>query len=87
MFLYSIEVKLCATAYIKAKNQEEASKLLREHFGQENNGQMVEVDDMTSDQDYEDPDLPAVSVSPVMTGYGAFSKPEDFDIAAEYSDE
>ncbi len=73
MPLYSIDVRICATAYIKARTKkaalEEARNLtdcslfVKEDFGCE-----IEV----SENRFDDPSLPDVSLSPAMTCHGVW---------------
>lgn len=79
MKVYRIDVKVWATAYIKASSAEEATKIAR---GLKN--QFLEVSDAGGDVDisglgYGDPALPDVSLSPAMTCHG----PKEGDVAEE----
>lgn len=70
MPLYQIEVQVCATAYIKAKNAVEAREIadgLKDRSpGILDSGGDVEV----SGRSFSDPALPKVSLSPAMTIHG-----------------
>lgn len=71
MSLYRVEMRVYATAYIKAKSAKEAQRIargLKDKF--------LEVEDAGGDidisgADYYDPDLPDISFSPAMTVAGA----------------
>lgn len=78
MNLYSIDIKICATAYIRAKTAAEAKRIaeamafdgleLREDEYQ---------DPPICGKGFDDPALPDVSLSPAMTIHGRWgSKPE-----------
>lgn len=77
MNLYSIELKVCATAYIKANSQGEAmaiaNKLARRSIITNGDGADVPI----SEHDYLDPSMPEVSVSPAMTITGVWSEFEE----------
>jgi hypothetical protein len=75
MNVYSIDVRVYATAYIKANSAEEALEIAK---GLKDSA--LEVDDAGSDVEIsgamlDDPDLPDVSLSPAMTVVG----PDDGD--------
>lgn len=82
MNVYSVEIRLCATAYIKATSPGAAVvKAIAEYGTPALSGKGVEVgtSDDVSDLAFHDPDLPEVSLSPAMTAYGlwdAADKPE-----------
>jgi len=68
MPLYSIEVPICATAYIEADNPEEARKKAERLKGaclvlQDAGGSTVPISGLR----FDDPDLPKISLSPAMT--------------------
>lgn len=63
--LYSIDIKVVATAYIKADSEEEALEKVK---GLHLDG--IEVSgDIISERQFDDPDLPEISLSPAMTLY------------------
>ncbi|TIW53855.1 MAG: hypothetical protein E5V54_24140 [Mesorhizobium sp.] len=68
MNLYSIELKICATAYIKAGNADEALTMAKDLVG---DGIELREDEYAelpiSGKRYDDEDLPDVSLSPAMT--------------------
>lgn len=70
MPIYQIDMQVCATAYIRAKNADEARKIAEElTYGSPaiaDSGGDVEV----SGRRFDDPDLPDVSLSPAMTIHG-----------------
>jgi len=69
--LYSIDIKLYATAYIKADTEKEALKIARSlkmdgiELREDHDAEMP-----ISGQQFDDPDLPDISLSPAMTIYG-----------------
>ena len=71
--VYSVDVKICATAYIKAKSAAEArtkalalkDKCLDVEDGVEGNSE-IEISNLR----FDDPALPNVSLSPAMTCHG-----------------
>jgi hypothetical protein len=70
MKLYSIEIQICATAYIKAESAEEAMKIAKEL-----KGDILEIDEQDgelpiSGREYDNPNLPDISLSPAMTVEG-----------------
>lgn len=90
MNVYSIEVKLCATAYIKAESEEEAEKIARANFGETCCGDLPigeYGDPAISDKSYENPDLPDISLSPAVTFYGPYEGKWDLDLVHEGDDE
>lgn len=65
MNLYSVELRLAATAYVKAESPEEALERAKTLIG---DPLELESDDETiSGRKYDDPELPEVSLSPAMT--------------------
>jgi hypothetical protein len=79
---YRIDVKLCATLYVEAKSAEEAEHIARASSGQCFGVSSEDVDIPISGLKLDDPKLPAVSISPVMTGYGLWderAEPEEVD--------
>lgn len=72
--LYSIDVQICGTAYIKANSMKEARAKLKEI-----EGCGLEVADgsesgLVSGRRYNDPLLPNISLSPAMTIHGKFAR-------------
>ena len=70
MPLYSIDVKLYATAYIRARSADEALKIAR---GLKDSSPAIldhEGDVLVSGARFSDPELPDVSLSPAMTIHG-----------------
>lgn len=73
--LYRVDVKLCATAYIKAASEAEAMTIAKGM-----NGDCIftdaglESDVPVTGLPYSDPELPDVSLSPAMTCYGPFDE-------------
>jgi hypothetical protein len=71
MTVYRIEVELSATAYVKADSEEAAIAKLRAldtvavEIGRRD--QQINDDLWISGRQYDDPDLPEVSLSPAMT--------------------
>jgi hypothetical protein len=71
MNVYSIDVKIYATAYIRAETQEQALEIARELKDTALNfPDYVDSDPMISGRQYDDPDLPDLSLSPIMTIHG-----------------
>lgn len=68
--LYRIDVKVCATAYIKAKSQAEAVTKAKALKGRCIYSGLDEFDIPISGLAYDDPALPTLSVSPAMTCHG-----------------
>jgi hypothetical protein len=71
MPVFRIEVTIQATAYVKAEDAEQAQTLLAEHDGDtmELSRRDVPLNDelWISGRQYDDPELPAISLSPAMT--------------------
>lgn len=89
MPLYSIDVKICGTVYIKAKSKKEARKKLKKHHDSAiystNEGTIGDIygDSIPfSGAHFDSPGLPEISLSPAMTFYGPWPKSE-FDLADE----
>ena len=62
--LYSVDVKVYATAYIRASSAEEANKIARDMFEHDE----IRLDhEMVSDAPFDSPELHDVSLSPVAT--------------------
>lgn len=74
MAIYSIDIKLCATAYIRASSAEEARNILKQHIG-ETEGIEGEDDvrDIVDDSRFDGPNIPEFSISPAVTYYGPWS--------------
>ena len=70
--VYSVDMKLCATIYVKASNKKEARVLAREFATQwfEFEGEEISGLPLAS------PHLPDISLSPAMTGHGLIGKLE-----------
>lgn len=68
MNLYTIELKICATAYIKAGNADEALTMAKDLVG---DGIELTPDEYAelpiSGKRFDDEDLPEISLSPAMT--------------------
>lgn len=70
MPLYSIEINIVATAYIKADTVQQAMKIAKD---MKNCTPALDSDGgdfPISGRDFSDPDLPEVSISPAMTIHG-----------------
>jgi hypothetical protein len=77
MPIFSRDLKLCATAYIRAADEEEAARIFAATFGEGNTADLPTGDAgdfEVSGDSYDDPDLPDVSISPAVTTYGAFDE-------------
>ena len=67
MSLYSLDLKVCATVYIRAKTKKEPLEIAKELSN-------TDLDDVgVSGLSYEDPNLPDVSLSPAMTILGPWN--------------
>ena len=69
MPLYSTNVMICATAYIRADTLEEAQKIATDRFTDSN---LILPDEVDADVpifglEYDHPEMPDVSLSPAMT--------------------
>jgi hypothetical protein len=64
--IYSLDMKLCATVYVRAASKDEALTRAKAFASDtfEFNGETV------SGRQFNDPKLPDVSLSPAMTGHG-----------------
>ena len=85
MKLWSIDIQICATAYIKAESPKEAMEIAK---GLKDSNPIIlnsEGDVEVSGLDYDDPDLPNVSLSPAMTIHGVWPrcKPDESHDYAE----
>ena len=71
MNVYSVDIEIVATLYIKAENEEEA--LLKAKPMSE---AMFDLDNSSifSGLSFDHPDLPEVSLSPAMTGQGYYDE-------------
>lgn len=84
MPLYSMDVKLCATAYVIAENEVEAARLIRSNFTN-STGELPEGyigDGIEVYGGMYNPDMPEVSISPAVTFIG----PDDGD-TVDYADD
>jgi hypothetical protein len=70
--LYAVDLKLCATAYIKARNSAEAMSIAKSLANQSPSLLDSEGDIPVSGLQYRDPALPDVSLSPAMTIHGVW---------------
>lgn len=74
--VYRIDVKICATAYIRANSEEEALAKVKQREmstllapeGPFDTDDEIEI----SEREYGDPNLPEFSLSPAMTFHGAW---------------
>jgi hypothetical protein len=81
--LYKIDLKVCATAYIKAASTGDAMEKVR-HLTRRSivtNGGDGDV--LISDLEYDHPGLPEISVSPAMTIHGVWSDVEEKEATME----
>lgn len=65
--LYSVDIKIIGTAYIKAGSAKQAREMAR---NLKMEGLEVSGDPLISGLEYSHPDLPEISLSPAMTLYG-----------------
>lgn len=63
--LYRIDMRIAATAYIKATSKKAAMKIAREH--ENDTLELAEDGDLICGLRFSDPDLPDFSLSPAMT--------------------
>jgi len=81
MNVYSIDLKVCATVYIKASSAAEAldkaRKLTMRSFAIMDNDGDVPLSGLK----YDDPNLPEISASPAMTIHGIWSEFEEKEAA------
>lgn len=72
MNIYSIDVQVCATAYIRANNEKEARKVAEGL--QDSSPDILDAggDVEVSGLAFDNPDLPDVSLSPAMTIHGVW---------------
>jgi ribosomal protein L21E len=87
MKLYSVNIKICATAYIHADTPEQAMQIARD---MQNDCLEVREDwdgevPITGAQ-YDDPDLPEVSLSPAMTIHGVFDDEEEAEEVHDFGE-
>ena len=80
--VYTADIKLCATAYIRAKSQAEARRILQEQYGKHSSLELFTDDVVVSDRSYESERLPEASISSRLTCYGAWGAP--LTLAAEH---
>lgn len=76
MTIYSIDLKVAATAYVRANSKEEAIKALKDEIGK--HGTDI-IDFETSERKFDDPELPDISLSPAMTVWGPWGDWSDMD--------
>jgi hypothetical protein len=78
--LYSVDIKLCATAYIKAESEEEAMQIAKQTYGEAGEGvdgaelPTGEGMNIIVDGTRFGPDMPEVSISPAVAFYGPWSE-------------
>lgn len=78
MTIYSIDLKVAATAYVRANSKQEAIKALMDKISDF----YTDVSDFEiSGLPFDDPDLPAISLSPAMTVIGPFGPWSDMELA------
>lgn len=76
--LFSVDVKIAATAYVRATSKAEAKRKVR---GLKNQGfelpdahsRFEDLEIPISGRDFSDPDLPEISLSPAMTCHGQWN--------------
>ncbi len=84
MKIYSTDVQIWGTAYIRAENEEQALKILKEHIL----GQEIALDgELISGRSYDDPDLPTASLSPAATADTQALLNISWDIAEDLGEE
>ena len=78
MSIYQIDLKVAATAYIRANSKEEAIQALKDEIGK--HGTDI-IDFETSERKFDDPELPDISLSTAMTVLGPFGPWSDMELA------
>lgn len=88
MKLFSITVKLAATAYIKADSEEEAMEILTDRVGDGSDYKYGEEDvrEVIDGSEF-NVNMPDFSLSPAMTYYGPFDSEECLDEVEDFADE
>lgn len=87
MKIWNCDIKICATAYVRAESEDEARALIDEHFGEGEMGILPSGDGgavTVSGLWFDAPNLPDVSISPAVTFYGPWADEDgtaDVDIA------
>lgn len=77
MPIYSIDLKVAATAYVRANSKQEAIDALRDEIGN-----FCDLDDFEiSDLAFNNPELPDISLSPAMTVHGPWGHWANMDEA------
>ncbi|MEQ1950890.1 hypothetical protein [Mesorhizobium sp. CN2-181] len=74
MNLYSLDIKICATAYIKAETEEEALAIAQGMTDSIELQTDEEKEIAISGRQYDDPDLPDISISPAITFHGPWNE-------------
>lgn len=77
MSVYQIDLKVAATAYVRADSKEEAIQALKDEIGRGCDFDDFEVSDLR----LSDPELPDISLSPAMTVLGPFGPWSDMELA------
>jgi hypothetical protein len=78
MAVYSIDLKVAATAYVKADTKEQAIAALKEEIGKHGTDfSDFEISGLPLDSE----DLPDISLSPAMTVWGPWGEWFDMDEA------
>lgn len=78
MTIYSIDLKVAATAYIRANSKEEAIQAIKDEIGKYGTDL---IDFETSERKFDDPELPDISLSPAMTVWGPWGDWNDMELA------
>lgn len=68
MNLYSVDIRVAMTAYIKAESEKDALKIARENFHGETH-ELV-TGGLVNGADFDSESLPAISLSPAITFVG-----------------
>jgi hypothetical protein len=79
MTIYSIDLKVAATAYVRANSKEEAIQALKDEISDRYGTDIVdfEVSELRLDSE----ELPDISLSPVMTVWGPWGDWNDMEKA------
>ena len=77
MSIYQIDLKVAATAYIRANSKEEAIQALKDEIGRGCDYADLEISGLRLSH----PELPDISLSPAMTVLGPFGPWSDMELA------
>jgi len=81
MPVYSIDLKVAATAYVRADTKEQAIAALKDEICYPRGSEIFDL--QISDARLDSADLPNISLSPAMTVWGPWGSWSDMDLADE----